>query len=108
MRRRLRRVWARALAACSLYLLLALAVPPLIRRAGPPHDQRRAEGPEYVLPSGERVRAAVVTRPDALRAEDRRGERALRWWCGLLAVVTLAGATARTISLRAEAARGAE
>ena len=79
-----------------------------MRGFGPERAPRRTEAPEYVMPSGERVRAAVVTRPDALRAADRRGERALRWWCGILAAVTLAGATAQTLRIRAETPRGAK
>ena len=108
-RARLRRVWGRALAACALYLVVALAVPRLIRGSGPTADTvRREEAPEYVLPSGER-RRAVVFAPAAGRTRvDRRGERAILWWCGILAAVTLAGAVSQTIRIRAEAKRGTE
>ena len=60
------------------------------------------------MPNGERRRAVVVTRPDALPVTDRRGERALLWWCAILTAVTLAGATTQTIRIRADARRAAE
>jgi hypothetical protein len=47
-------------------------------------------------------------RPDARVAADRRDDRALLWWCGILAAVTLAGATAQTIRIRAETRRSVE
>jgi len=60
------------------------------------------------MPNGERRRAVVFTRPDAPRATNRRGDRALLWWCAILAAVTLAGATAQTIRIRADERRGAD
>ena len=106
--RRLRRVWGRALAACALYLLVALTVPPLIRGVGPQRERpRREEAPEFIMPNGERLRAVVIARPEAPRTTDRRGDRALLWWCALLAAVTLAGATSQTLRIRADARRGA-
>jgi hypothetical protein len=106
--RRLRRVWGRALAACALYFLVALTVPPLIRSGVQRERPRREEAPEFIMPSGERRRAVVVTRPDAFPVADRSGERALLWWCAILAAVTLAGATTQTIRIRADARRAAE
>lgn len=107
-RRRLLRVWGRALAACALYFLVALTVQHLIRGTGPQQERpQREEAPEFIMPNGERRRAVVVVRPDARVAADRRGDRALLWWCGILAAVTLAGATAQTIRIRADERRGA-
>jgi hypothetical protein len=78
MRRRLLRVWGRALAACTLYFLVALTVPRLIRGTGPQRERpAREEAPEFIMPNGERRRAAVVTRPGSPAAADRRGDRAL-------------------------------
>ena len=108
--RRLRRVWVRALAACALYLLAALVLPRLLRGVGPQGEPpRREEAPEYIMPNGERRRAVVVTRPDAPQpTADRSGDRALLWWSAILAAVTLAGATAQTMRIRADARRAAE
>lgn len=107
--RRLRRVWGRALAACALYFLVALTIPSLIRGVGPQRERpRRDEAPEFIMPNGERRRAVVVARPDTPRSADRRGDRALLWWCAILAVVTLAGAASQTLRIRADARRGAD
>ena len=106
--RRLRRVWGRALAACALYFLVALILPPLIRGGARREPVRREEPLEYVMPNGERRRAVVVATPRAPRAPDRRGDRALLWWCAVLAVATLAGATTQTIRIRADARRAAD
>ena len=100
--RRLRRVWGRTLAACVLYALIGLGVPLLMRSSGSRASARREEAPEYVMPNGER-RRAVVFEPAARRAPvDRRGERALLWWSGILAAATIAGAVAQTIRIRAD------
>lgn len=109
IRRRLRRVWGRALAACALYLLVALTLPRLIGGVGAQRERpRREEAPEFIMPNGERRRAVVVMRPDDPRSADRRGDRALLWWCAILAAVTLGGATAQTIRIGAEAKRGTD
>ena len=109
MRRRLLRIWGRALAACTLYFLVALTVPRLIRGTGAQRERPpREETAEFIMPNGERRRAVVVMRPDAPVAADRRGDRALLWWCGILAAATLAGATAQTIRIRADATRSLE
>ena len=106
---RLRRVWGRAIAACALYLLVALALPPLLRQKGSHRERPRSEdAPEYVMPNGERRRAVVFTRTEPPPAVDRRGERALLWWCGILAAVTLGGAAAQTMRIRADARRGTD
>ena len=105
---RLRRVWVRAIAACALYLLVAIALPRLMRGSGAQRDRPRPEdAPEYVMPSGERRRAVVFTRAEPQRVADGRGERALQWWCGILAAVTLGGAIAQTMRIRGDARRGA-
>jgi hypothetical protein len=107
--RRLRRVWGRAIVACALYLLVALAVPRLIRGGGPQRARPSSdEAPEFIMPNGERRRAVVFTRPDTTRTTDRRGDRALLWWCTILATVTLAGAVTQTIRIRAEERRAAD
>lgn len=107
--RRIRRVCGRALAACALYALVALAIPRLIRGVGVQRERpRREEAPEYVMPNGERRRAVVITRPDAPRPTDARGDGALLWWCAILAAATLAGAAAQTMRIRADASRGAD
>lgn len=96
----------RALAACALYLLVALALPRMIRGVGAQRERPSSEeAPEFIMPNGERRRAVVFTRPDAARATHPRGDRALLWWCAILTAVTLAGATAQTIRIRAEARR---
>jgi len=101
--RRLRRVWGRALAACALYLLIAL-VPWLMRGTGSRRAApRREEAPEYVMPNGERRRAVVLTPAEENAPVDRRGDRALLWWIGILAAATLAGAVAQTVRIRADA-----
>ena len=104
-----RRVWWRTGIACGLYLLMALALP-RIQRALDPGSERRAiaqsiertqreTAPVYVMPNGERRRAVAVARADPRPPTDSRHARALYLWCGALAVVTIAGATARTVSL---------
>ena len=105
----LRRIWWRAAIACGLYLLMALALP-RIQRALDPQSARRARAqsadhtereaaPVYVMPNGERRRAVAVVRADPRPSSDSRHDRALYWWCGALAAVTIAGATAQTIRL---------
>jgi hypothetical protein len=101
-RRRLRRIWWRAGVACALYLAAALALPRVQRALDPQHERRasvqsREQAPVYVMPNGERRRTVVVTRPDPSPVGDSRGNRALLWWCGILAIVTIAGAVAQTI-----------
>ena len=105
----LRRIWWRAAIACGLYLLTALALP-RIQRALDPQRARRASAqsvdriereppPVYVMPNGERRRAVAVVRADPSPSSDSRHDRALYWWCGALAAVTIAGAAAQTIRL---------
>jgi len=107
--RQIRRIWARAGFSCALYLLLAMAFP-RIHRALDPQSERRAvarsvertqreAAPVYVMPNGERRRAVAVVRADPSPSSDSRHDRALYWWCGTLAAVTIAGATAQTIRL---------
>lgn len=102
--RRLRRIWGRALVACTLYLGLALAVPRIVRGVRAWGRPERPEAPVYVTPSGERRRAAVVIRAEPRPVEDGRGDVAVLWWSGVLCAVTLAGALAQTLRVRSEAA----
>lgn len=102
-RRRLRRVWGRALVACAVYVGVALAVPRMVRAVRTPRDRpEREAAPEYVTPSGERRRAVVFTRADPEPVPDHRGDGAVLWWSGVLCAVTLAGAAAQTRRIRAE------
>ena len=57
------------------------------------------------MPNGERRRAVVFAPAEARARPDRRGDRALLWWSGILAAVTLAGAVSQTVRIRAEAGR---
>ena len=111
--RQLRRIWARAGIACACFVAAALVLP-LIQRALDPDGERRAraasgrsatreEAPVYVMPNGERRRvvAVVPAEPDANGGS--RGNRALYWWCGILAAATVAGAAMQT--MRAYATR---
>jgi len=59
----------------------------------------REPPPVYVMPNGERRRAVAVVRADPSPSSDSRHDRALYWWCGALAAVTIAGATAQSIRL---------
>jgi len=107
--RRLRRIWSRAAIACAIFLAAALVLPRVQRTLDPNRDRRarpqtaqraaREEAPVYVMPNGERRRAAVVMRPDPAPASDSRGDNALFWWCGILAAVTIAGAVAQTLQV---------
>lgn len=108
VRARLRRIWWRAGVACALLLAAPLALP-RIQRALDPQAERRAmaqaaertqreEAPVYVMPNGERRRAVAIARADPTPVYDSR-DRALLWWCGILALVVIAGAVARTMSL---------
>ena len=106
LRRQLRRIWLRAGIACTGFLAAALLLP-RIGSALDPDRERRAtatsraraarEAPVYVMPNGERRRVAVVIPADSYAKNDSRGNRALYWWCGILAAVTVAGATAQTV-----------
>jgi len=109
--RKLRRIWTRAAIFCGILLAAALILP-RIQRALDPNRGRRAsaqsaqraarqQAPIYVMPSGERRRAAVVTRPDPIPVTDSPGNNALFWWCGILAAATIAGAVARTLRVYA-------
>jgi hypothetical protein len=92
-----------------LYLLVALTVPRISRGTDPQRERpAREEAPEFIMPNGERRRAVVVMRPNAPAAADRRGEQALLWWCGILAAATVAGASAQTFRIRADAKRSVE
>jgi hypothetical protein len=65
----------------------------------------RAQAPVYVMPNGERPsRGVAVARADPTPVDGSTGNSALFWWCGILAVVTIAGAAAQT--LQAYATRG--
>jgi hypothetical protein len=104
--RKLRRIWSRAGIACAIILVAALMLPRIQRTLDPNRDRRamaqtapraaREEAPIYVMPNGERRRAAVVTRPDPAPLSGSPGNSALFWWCGILAAVTIAGAVAQT------------
>jgi hypothetical protein len=104
--RKLRRIWSRAGIACAILLAAALTLPRVQRTLEPDRGRRaaarsaqrvvREEAPIYVMPNGERRRAAVVTRPDPKPMRSPGGNSALYWWCGILAVVTIAGAVAQT------------
>jgi hypothetical protein len=105
--RQLRRIWSRAGIACACFLAAALVLPLIQRALGPDRERRasavssrraaREEAPVYVMPNGERRRvvAVVPAEPDAVGGS--RGNRALYWWCGLLAAVTIAGAAMQTM-----------
>ena len=105
----LRRIWWRTGLACGLYLLTALALPRLQRALDPQGPRRaaaraldreqREAAPVYVMPNGVRRRTVAVMRADPTPVTDSRHDRALYMWCGALAAVTIAGATARTIRL---------
>jgi hypothetical protein len=41
-----------------------------------------------------------VTRGDPATIDDARGDRALWWWCGILAAVVVAGAVAQSVSVK--------
>ena len=70
-RRRLRRIWRRAASACVVLLAAAVALPRV----------QRAMDPTPLHESG-------------------RGNRALWWWCGILAAAVVAGAVAQTASVK--------
>jgi hypothetical protein len=104
--RQLRRIWRRAGLACTALLIAALALP-RVQRALDPQSERRAmaqrlertqreTAPVFVMPNGERRRVVAVTRADPTPVPDGRSDRALRWWCGILALVTVAGAAAQS------------
>jgi hypothetical protein len=109
--RTLRRIWSRAGIVCALLLAAALTLPRIQRTLDPGRDRRstartaprvaREEAPVYVMPNGERRRAAVVTRPDPTPVRGSRGNSALFWWCGILGAATIAGAVAQTLRVYA-------
>jgi hypothetical protein len=109
--RKLRRIWTRAGIACGLYLAAALALPALQRSLDPGRERRaiaqsiertaRQEAPIYVMPNGERRRAVAVARADPTPVYQSPGDDPLFWWCGILAVATIAGAAAQTIRVYA-------
>jgi hypothetical protein len=105
--RQLRRIWLRAGIACACFLAAALVLP-LIQRALDPDRERRAsaassrraareEAPVYVMPNGERRRVVAVVPAAPYANGGSRGNRALYWWCGILATVTVAGAAMQTV-----------
>lgn len=105
--RRLRRIWTRTSIVCGILFALALSLP-RIHRALDPQEERRAiarsiertsreQAPVYVMPNGERRRAVAVARADSAPIDESPSGRALFWWCGILAAVSIASATAQTI-----------
>ena len=104
---KLRRIWTRAGIVCGVLLLAALALPRIQRTLDPNRERRaiaqsiersaREQAPVYVMPNGERRRAVAVARPDPTPVDVTRRNSALFWWCGILAAVTIAGATAQTL-----------
>jgi hypothetical protein len=100
-RRRLRRIWRRAGIACVVLLAAALTLPRVRRALDPQRERAHLErAPVYVMPNGERRRAIAVTRGDPATIDDARGDRALWWWCGILAAVVVAGAVAQSVSVK--------
>jgi hypothetical protein len=104
--RQLRRIWTRTESCAGILFALALILP-RIQSALDPQEERRAiarsverasreQAPVYVMPNGERRRAVAVARaePDLV---DWPANRALFWWCGILAAVNIASAAAQTI-----------
>jgi hypothetical protein len=84
-------------------LLAAALALPRVQRALDPQRERRVEherGPVFVMPNGERRRAVAVTHADPALIRDARGDRALWWWCGILAAVIIAGAVAQSVGAR--------
>ena len=104
---KLRRIWTRAGIVCGFLLVAALALPRIPRALDRNRDRRaiaqsiersaRAQAPVYVMPNGERRRAVAVARADPTPVDGSTGNSALFWWCGILAVVTIAGAAAQTL-----------
>ena len=104
--RRLRRIWTRTGITCGILFALALILPRIQRALDPQEDRRaiarsveraaREQAPVYVMPNGERRRAVAVARADP-ELVDWPVNRALFWWCGILAAVSIASATAQTI-----------
>jgi len=108
--RRLQRIWRRAGISCLALLTLALVLP-RVQRALDPQAERRAiaqsiertareRAPVFVLPNGERRRAVAVARADPTPVDDARSDRALWWWCGILAAVIITGAVAQSVAVR--------
>jgi hypothetical protein len=105
--RRLRRIWMRAGIACACFLAAALVLPRIHDALDPDRARRatarsrarsaREQVPVYVTPSGERRRAVAVVPAEPYADGGSGGNRALYWWCGILAAVTVAGATTQTI-----------
>jgi hypothetical protein len=100
-RRRLRRIWRRAGIACLVLLAAALVLPRVQRALDPQRARTHLErAPVYVMPNGERRPAITVTRADSTPIAASRGDRALWWWCGILAAVVVAGAVAQSVSVK--------
>ena len=105
--RQLRRIWTRAGIACACFLAAALILPRIHDALDPDRERRaiaassaraaREQAPVYVMPNGERRRAVAVVPAESYANDDSRGNRALYWWCGILAAVTVAGAVAQTM-----------
>ena len=105
--RQLRRIWLRTAIVCGILFALALILPRVQRALDPDRERRaiaaareraaREQPPVYVMPNGERRRVAAVVPAEPYANDEPRGNRALYWWCGILAAVTVAGAAAQTV-----------